>query len=121
MYWESAAKPFMFGWYARNKDPQPIFYSGEDSLPNGPGEVPTPARSVNSRFRWASPETWMSLNNHCHGSQILNCNNVSQPYGFHPDGLLVSSGDGHVEFYRNDTDPNLLVACTTMSGGETVK
>jgi prepilin-type N-terminal cleavage/methylation domain-containing protein len=109
MYWESAAKPFMFGWYKRTADPTPLFYEGEEN------------RSVNSRFRWASPETWMSLNNHCHGSQILNCNNVSQPYGFHPDGLLISSADGRVEFYRNDTDPNALVAGTTMSGGETVK
>ena len=68
----------MFGWYQRNADPAPLFYNGEEN------------RSVNSRFRWASPETWMSINNFCNGSQIINCNNVSQPYGFHPGGILVS-------------------------------
>jgi prepilin-type N-terminal cleavage/methylation domain-containing protein len=109
MYWEAAGKPFMFGWYKRNTDSAPILWSGEEN------------RQANSKFRWASPLTWMTLNNHCHGSQILNCNNVSQPYGFHTEGLLISSGDGHVEFYRNDVDPNVLVAGTTMSGGETVK
>lgn len=108
MYWESAAKPFMFGWYQSSTIPLALF-NGEEN------------RNSNSRFRWASPETWMTLNNHCHGSQILNCNNVSQPFGFHPDGLLISSADGRVEFYRNEIDPNVLVAGTTMSGGETVK
>jgi prepilin-type N-terminal cleavage/methylation domain-containing protein len=106
LYWESVAKPFMYGWYQRSADPQPIFWSGEEN------------RSVNSRFRWASPETWMTINNFCNGSQILNCNNVSQPYGFHPGGLLISSGDGHIEFYLNDIDPNVLVAGVTMAGGE---
>jgi prepilin-type N-terminal cleavage/methylation domain-containing protein len=106
MYWESAAKPFMFGWYQRASDPGPLHYSGEEN------------RSINSRFRWASPETWMTINNFCNGSQILNCNNVSQPYGFHPEGLLISSADGHGEFYLNSIDARALVAGVTMAGGE---
>jgi len=105
MYWEASAKPFMFGWYQSPSIPFALF-NGEEN------------RSANSKFRWASPETWMTLNNHCHRSQILNCNNVSQPYGFHPEGLLISSADGHVDFYANDIDPNVLVSRTTMSGGE---
>jgi type II secretory pathway pseudopilin PulG len=107
LYWESAAKPFMFGWYQRATDPQPLLWQGEEN------------RSVNSRFRWASPETWMTINNHCNGSQILNCNNVSQPFGFHPGGLLISSADGHVDFYANEIDPNVLVSRVTIAGGET--
>jgi prepilin-type N-terminal cleavage/methylation domain-containing protein/prepilin-type processing-associated H-X9-DG protein len=106
LYMESVAKPFMFGWYQRTTDPAPLFYNGEEN------------RSINSRFRWASPETWMTINNYCHGSQIINCNNVSQPYGFHPGGILVSFADGHVEFAREEIDPNALVAWVTMSGGE---
>jgi len=106
MYLESAAKPFMFGWYQRNADPAPLFYAGEEN------------RQVNSRFRWASPETWVTINNICNGSQILNCNNVSQPYGFHPGGILISSADGSVDFYLNEIDPNVLVAHVTMAGGE---
>jgi prepilin-type N-terminal cleavage/methylation domain-containing protein/prepilin-type processing-associated H-X9-DG protein len=108
MYWESAAKPFMFGWYQRTSDPAPLFYNGEEN------------RQINSRFRWASPETWMTINNFCNGSQIINCNNVSQPYGFHPGGILISFADGHVLFHLEDIDPNVLVARVTMSGGEPV-
>jgi prepilin-type N-terminal cleavage/methylation domain-containing protein/prepilin-type processing-associated H-X9-DG protein len=106
MYWESVAKPFMFGWYQRTSDPAPLLYNGEEN------------RQVNSRFRWASPETWMTINNFCNGSQIINCNNVSQPYGFHPGGILISFADGHVLFHLEDIDPNVLVARVTMSGGE---
>jgi hypothetical protein len=62
----------------------------------------------------------MTINNFCNGSQILNCNNVSQPYGFHPGGILISSADGHVDFYLNEIDPNVLVAHVTMAGGEAV-
>jgi prepilin-type processing-associated H-X9-DG protein len=99
----------MFGWYQRTADPAPLFYNGEEN------------RSINSRFRWASPETWITINNYCHDSQIINCNNVSQPYGFHPGGILVSFADGHVEFAREEIDPNAFVAWITMSGGETIR
>jgi prepilin-type N-terminal cleavage/methylation domain-containing protein len=116
MYFEDAAKPFMFGWYKRNSDPAPIFYSGEEVLPPN-----TPARSVNSRFRWASPETWMTINNYCGSSQIINCNNVSQPYGFHTGGILISAGDGRVEFYLETMDPNVFVSHVTMAGDDLVE
>lgn len=115
MYLESVAKPFMFGAYKRDSDPAPLFYYGEEILPPN-----TLARSVNSRFRWASPETWVTINNYCGTSQIINCNNVSQPYGFHPGGILISSGDGSVGFYHEEIDPNVFVAHVTMSGDEAV-
>jgi prepilin-type N-terminal cleavage/methylation domain-containing protein len=109
MYFESAAKPFMFGWYQRTSDPAPLFYSGEEN------------RQINSRFRWASPETWMTINNYCGASQIINCNNVSQPYGFHTGGILISSGDGRVEFYLETMDPNVFVSHVTMTGDDLVE
>jgi hypothetical protein len=108
MYFEDVAKPFIFGWYQRTSDPQPLFYSGEEN------------RQINSRFRWASPETWMTINNYCGTAQIINCNNVSQPYGFHPGGILISSADGRVDFYVEDIDPNTFVAQVTMAGEEVV-
>jgi prepilin-type N-terminal cleavage/methylation domain-containing protein len=106
MYFESVAKPFMFGWYQRTSDPAPLFYNGEEN------------RQINSRFRWASPETWMTINNFCGSSQIINCNNVSQPYGFHPGGILISSGDGRVAFYLEEMDANVFVSHVTMAGEE---
>ena len=106
MYFESVAKPFMFGWYQRTADPAPLFYNGADN------------RQINSRFRWASPETWRTINNFCGRSQIINCNNVSQPYGVHPGGILISAGDGSVAFTSQDVDANVFVAHVTMAGDE---
>jgi prepilin-type N-terminal cleavage/methylation domain-containing protein len=106
LYFESAAKPFMFGWYKKSADPSPRFYNGEED------------RNTNSRFRWASQRTWMTINNFCNGAQLINCHNVSAPYGFHDGGIFISSADGHVEFYATEIDPNAFVAGVTMAGEE---
>ena len=90
----------MFGSY------KGVAYAGEEN------------RSTNSRFRWASQETWMTINNFCNGAQLMNCHNVSAPYGMHPGGLVISSADGHVDFYPNEIDANVFVAHVTMAGGE---
>ncbi len=112
MYYESAAKPFLFGAYASGDDPIRVF-SGEDMY-----DVDTSARSVNSKFRWASWSTWMTINDYCNGAQLINCNNVNKPYGFHPGGIYISSADGHVKFYEQGMDPNIFVAHVTMAGKE---
>ena len=105
MYYEAAGKPFMFGRY-RSANSEEFFYNGEED------------RQKNSRFRWASPSTWMTINDYCGSSQIINCNNVNKPYGFHPEGIIISSADGRVEFYSEAMDPNVFVAHVTMAGGE---
>ena len=108
MYYEAAGKPFMYGPYTGTFKGvlETKFFSGEED------------RNRNSRFRWASPSTWMAINDFCGTSQIINCNNVNKPYGFHPGGINISSGDGRVEFYTEDIDPNVFVAQVTMAGGE---
>lgn len=105
MYYEVVGKPFMFGRY-RSANSEERFYNGEES------------RSFNSRFRWASPETWMAINDYCGSSQLINCNNVNKPFGFHPGGVLISSADGSVAYYSETMDPNVFVAHVTMDGGE---
>jgi hypothetical protein len=62
----------------------------------------------------------VTINNFCGTSQIINCNNVSQPYGFHPGGILISSADGRVDFVLEEVDPNVFVAGVTMAGDEVV-
>lgn len=105
MYYEVVGKPFVFGVYTDSKNIT-SHYNGEHN----------PQR--NSRFRWASQSTWMSINDFCGESQMMNCNNVNQPYGFHPGGIFISSGDGHVEFYDENIDPNVFVSHVTMAGKE---
>ena len=106
MYYEVVAKPYIFGVYKKSKDPAPRYYDGEWNP------------SSNNFFRWASPSTWMAINDFCGTSQLINCNNVNKPYGFHPGGIFISSADGSVAFYQQDIDPNVFVAHVTMAGGE---
>ena len=112
MYFESVAKPFMFGVYRRSSGHE-AHYNGEPQC-----EDDLSVRQINSRFRWASPRTWMTINDYCGDSQLINCNNVSRPYGFHPGVLVVSSADGSVDVYEEAMDPNAFVAKFTMAGGE---
>jgi len=107
MYFESAAKPYLFGIFQRSGDSAPREYRGD-----------VEDRQANNKFRWASWETWMTINDYCNDSQMMNCNNVNQPYGFHPGGINISSADGHVEFYLEEIDPDLFVGHVTMAGGE---
>lgn len=105
MYYESAAKPFVFGVY-RNGDGQEAHYNGEKKP------------KVNSRFRWASSRTWMTINDYCGEARLANCNNVSRPYSFHPGVILISSADGRVVAYDEAIDANVFVANVTMAGGD---
>lgn len=105
MYYEAVAKPFMFG----------VYTTGSGHTRNYRGEED---RSRNSRFRWASPSTWMTINDYCGHSQIINCNNVNKPYGFHPEGILISAADGSVEFYSESIDANVFVSHVTLAGRE---
>jgi prepilin-type processing-associated H-X9-DG protein len=74
--------------------------------------------SANSRFRWASPETWMAINDYCGESQIINCDNISKPYSFHDGGTNIAYADSAVRFHTDDMDPQLFVALLTMAGDE---
>jgi len=105
IYYECVAKPFVFGRY-RNSKGEEFYYNGEEN------------RSLNSRFRWASPSTWMAINDYCGSSQLINCNNVNKPYSFHPGGINISSADGNVTFYSEDIDADIFVSYVTMAGQE---
>ena len=105
-YFEVVAKPFLFGRYRVPSTDTEQYFNGEED------------RSRNSKFRWASWETWMTINDYCGKAQLINCNNVNKPFGFHPGGILISSGDGHVDFYDQNMNPNVFVSQVTMEGRE---
>jgi prepilin-type N-terminal cleavage/methylation domain-containing protein/prepilin-type processing-associated H-X9-DG protein len=76
--------------------------------------------SSNSRFRWASPLTWMTINDYCGESQIINCDNVNKPYSFHEGGANIAYADASVRFHSDDLDPQLFVALLTMAGEDAI-
>jgi prepilin-type processing-associated H-X9-DG protein len=96
MWFESAGKP--------------LIYEG--------GRFVEEDTSANSRFRWASSQTWMAINDFCGDGQIINCDNVSKPYSFHGEGTNIAFADASVRYHSQDIEPQLFVAMLTIAGGE---
>ncbi len=98
MWFESAGKPYV--------------YEGHRLV-----ELNT---SANSRYRWASQQTWMAINDFCGDGQIINCDNVSKPYSFHPGGTNIAYADASVQFHSEAIDPQVFVSLLTLAGSEIV-
>lgn len=54
------------------------------------------------------------------GTCIMNCNNDSEPYSFHPGGMNVAIADGSVRFLGETIDAATFAALVTPRGGEVV-
>jgi prepilin-type N-terminal cleavage/methylation domain-containing protein len=52
------------------------------------------------------------------GCCIINCNNITEIYGFHPAGAMSVRADGSVQFIRESIAPGVLVALVSAQGGE---
>jgi prepilin-type N-terminal cleavage/methylation domain-containing protein len=77
-----------------------------------------PADCIITRFRWASPNLWMTINNFCQRAQVVNCSNNSQPYSFHRRGLNVVLADGSVHFLNEQIEADALVSLITCAAGD---
>ncbi len=77
-----------------------------------------PTGGLSTRFRWASPTNWMTINDFCNGSQIINCDNNSKPYSFHTGGTNLVFADGSVHFVSDFIDANTFVSLFTMNAGD---
>ena len=78
---------------------------------------PNPSETI-SRFRWASWQLYMSLNNYCHESTMFNCSNNSQVYSFHHEGANFTFGDGSVHYISDEIDADLYISLFTRAGKE---
>jgi hypothetical protein len=54
------------------------------------------------------------------GCCVVNCNNVSQFFGFHTGGCNTVRGDGSVQFLSESVAPGVLAALVTRAGGEVI-
>ena len=54
------------------------------------------------------------------GICIINCTSNNEIYGFHPGGANLLFADGSVHFFKESTDPRVVVYMITRSGGEIV-
>lgn len=54
------------------------------------------------------------------GRCIMNCNNDSEPYSFHPGGMNVCMGDGSVRFIQSTISASTFAALLTPQAGDLV-
>ncbi len=88
---------------------RPVFYE------NG-----APSESTVTRFRWANWQLYMAINDFCGTSKIINCNNNSRIYSFHPGGSNFGYADGSVHFHSDAIDPDVFVSLFTRAAGDVV-
>jgi prepilin-type N-terminal cleavage/methylation domain-containing protein len=85
---------------------------------NGQFDVQCNEGSNITRFRWASSNLYMRIDDVCAGGRMLNCSNNSQPYAFHNLGANFVLGDAAVRFVDEGIDPNTFISLFTLAGGE---
>jgi prepilin-type N-terminal cleavage/methylation domain-containing protein/prepilin-type processing-associated H-X9-DG protein len=54
------------------------------------------------------------------GTCIMNCNNDSEPYSFHPGGMNICMADGSVRFLSESVTAATFAALLTPRGGEVI-
>jgi prepilin-type processing-associated H-X9-DG protein len=99
---------------------QQVYAKGKPITPNGPGQV---GWTLNAA--WADYNTAIRVRGFDStgtvqdgGCCVINCNNVSQFYAFHPGGVNILRADGSVVFLKETTAPGVLAALITRDGGE---
>lgn len=49
---------------------------------------------------------------------IINCNNDSEPFSFHPGGVNACMGDGSIRYIKESISAQMFAALCTARGGE---
>jgi hypothetical protein len=99
-----------------------VYAKGRPVVPNTPGQ---PGWTLNAA--WADYNVKVEVDGFSGdglvqrgGCCVVNCNNITEPYGFHPGGCMGVRADGSVQIIRENTAPGVLVAMITAAGGEVV-
>ena len=120
MFFESAGRPFLYG-----KDGQQY---GDMSVTGDPYFTAEPGKqsasgSTNvtfSEYQWADPSVYAIWGNSpsntgCTLTSVMNCENYSEIYAFHPGGANFLFGDGSVTFVTENLDVDTFVSMFTSS------
>jgi prepilin-type N-terminal cleavage/methylation domain-containing protein/prepilin-type processing-associated H-X9-DG protein len=109
MWFESAGKPHIYG-VEQILHERGVTWGQDDRR----------ARQINSRYRWASQNTTIAINDYCGEQQIINCDNISKPFSFHGDGTNIAYADGAVRYHGQEMAAQVFVAFYTIAGREIV-
>ena len=71
-----------------------------------------------STHRWANWQVTIEIDRYCGNSQMINCTNSDEIYGFHTNGCNVAHGDGSVHFLSETINAESFVAMITALAGD---
>ena len=71
-----------------------------------------------SGAKWADVEAYFYVHDLCNNTQMTNCNNNNEIYGFHSSGCNYLYGDGSVHFHPDGINPEAFVSLFTMAAGD---
>lgn len=109
MFFESAGRPYI---YDRSKRK-----TGEM------GQINQAGKGVDfTEFQWADPSVYGVWGNSqaCGLSAIMNCDNYTGIYSFHPGGAMVLYGDGSAGLLSEDIDMESYVSMFTRAAGDLI-
>ena len=66
-------------------------------------------------YRWANWQIAVVIHKSCNDSQLMNCDNGSEIYGFHTNGCNFVFADNSVRFITESIDPETFVSLLTAA------
>jgi prepilin-type N-terminal cleavage/methylation domain-containing protein len=110
MFFESAGRPLLYDNTGAQYD--------EMQLDTVSGGIKYPHDTV-----WADDRLYALWGNvydptKCPITAIMNCDNYSEIYSFHPGGAIVSYGDGSADFLSEDTDIDTFISLFTAAADD---
>jgi prepilin-type N-terminal cleavage/methylation domain-containing protein len=91
--------------------------------PNNLGPNKSFIQTMTTDYQWADDRVYAlwgtNFGGTCPLTTIMNCDNYSEPYGFHTAGINVLMGDGSVQFLAEDTTVDTWISMLTAAADDT--
>jgi len=119
MIFESAGRPLQFTRGVQTGEMGPLSRSSNN--PSTP-TVTIPQKDT----QWADDRVYALWGNvqpggTCPITAVMNCENYSEIYSFHPGGAHILSGDCSVSFVNEDISVDAFITQFTATAGDTVQ
>jgi len=117
LFFESAGRPNI---YDKNRQLMGLMWEPPYNK-SKPGETKDPF-GITSDYQWADPEVYgvWGNNKECGLSTVMNCDNYTGVYSFHPGGANIVFGDGSVTFLSENIEIETFISLFTRAADDLV-
>jgi prepilin-type N-terminal cleavage/methylation domain-containing protein/prepilin-type processing-associated H-X9-DG protein len=119
MLFESAGRPLTFTHGAQTGDMQ-FTATGTPRNPGPANNWAGISTTNESEFQWADDSVYGLFGNNqaCGLSSVMNCDNYTGVFSFHPGGAVILFGDGSVNFVNENIDIDTFISMFTRAAGD---